>query len=184
MPRKENFSLSSGHFTWLPSAKPLCLLVLLALLAGCGVSDQARQDEIKEKVGGGDYEEAARLAHQYFSDDKRILLVMLEYIGDQKSKADKEAYKDNVVIQDVDWSTDRSGGTVVVGRVLNQGDKIITGFGISIVCKRDGKTVHAVRAAYPGPIPPGMSEAFRREIGGLTGCHDISIDIVDLGLKD
>jgi len=184
MPRKEKFSLSGRHFTWFPSANRLCLLVLLALLAGCGVSDQARQDEIKEKVGCGDYEEAARLAHQYFSLDKRILLVTLEYIADQKSRAIKEAYKNNVVIQDVEWSTNRSGGTVVVGRVLNRGDKIITGFGISIVCKRDGNTVHAARAAYPGPISPGSSEAFRRDIDGLADCHDISIDIVDLGLKD
>jgi len=159
------------------------LLVLRALLAGC-VDDRDRQNEIKEKVRGGDYEEAARLAHQYFSLDKRILLVTLEYIADQKSRAIKEAYKNNVVIQDVEWSTDRSGGTVVVGRVLNQGDKIITGFGISIVCKRDGNTVHAARAAYPGPISPGTSGAFRRDIDGLTDCHDISIDIVDLGLKD
>jgi len=96
--------------------------VLLALLAGC-VDDRDRQNEIKEKVRGGDYEEAARLAHQYFSLDKRILLVTLEYIADQKSRAAKEAYKNNVVIQDVEWSTNRSGGTVVVGRVLNRATK-------------------------------------------------------------
>ncbi len=184
MPRKENFSLSGRHFIWFRSANRLFLLVLLALLAGCGVSDQDRQNEIKAKVGVGDYEEAARLAHEYFSDDKRILLVMLEYIGDQKSKANKEAYKNNVVIQDVEWSKDRSGGTVVVGRVLNLGDKTITGFGISIACKRDGKAVHAARVAYPGPISPGMSKEFRRDIDSLNGCGDISIDIVDLGLKD
>lgn len=183
MPRKEQFPLSGRHLALLLRAQGLFLLLLLALLAGC-VSDQDRQNEIKEKVRVGDYEEAVRLAHQYFSLDKGMLLVTLEYIADQKSKAIKEAYKNNVVIQDVDWSTDQSGGTVVVGKVLNRGDKTITGFGISIACKRDGKAVHAVRAAYSGPISPGMSKEFRRDIDGLTGCQDISIDVVDLGLKD
>ena len=67
-------------------------LILLVLLTGCA-ADEDKQEEIKEKVRAGEHDEAVRLAHEYLGDDKRVLLVMLEYIAYEKGKAVKEAYK-------------------------------------------------------------------------------------------
>ena len=158
-------------------------LILLVLLTGCA-ADEDKQEEIKEKVRAGEHDEAIRLAHEYLGDDKRVLLVMLEYIAYEKGKAVKEAYKKNVVIEDVDWSTDSSGVTAVVGRLLNRGDKTVTGIGMRIACIREGKTVREMRATFPDQIPPGASKAFQRKLDGFTDCHDLSIHIIDLGLKD
>lgn len=67
-------------------------LILFVLLTGCA-ADEDKQEEIKEKVRAGEHDEAVRLAHEYLGDDKRVLLVMLEYIAYEKGKAVKEAYK-------------------------------------------------------------------------------------------
>jgi hypothetical protein len=157
--------------------------IVFVLLTGCA-ADEDKRKEIKEKVRAGEHDEAVRLAHEYLGDDKRVLLVMLEYIAYEKGKAVKEAYKKNVVIEDVDWSTDSSGVTAVVGRLLNRGDKTVTGIGIRIACIREGKTVRGIRATYPDQIPPGASKVFQRKLDGFTDCHDLSIHIIDLGLKD
>jgi hypothetical protein len=84
----------------------------------------------------------------------------------------------------VDWSTDSSGVTAVVGRLLNRGDKTVTGIGIRIACIREGKTVRRIGATYTDQIPPGASKVFQRKLDGFTDCNDLSIHIIDLGLKD
>lgn len=158
-------------------------LILFVLVTGCA-PDENRVEEIKEKVLAGDHDEAVRLAHEYLGDDKRDLLVMLEYIAHEKSKAVEENYKRNVVIEDVKWSTDSSGTTTLVGRLLNRGDNTLTGIGARIDCIREGKTMGEQRFMYPVQILPGGSGAFQHELNGFTDCHDFSIKIINLGVKN
>jgi hypothetical protein len=157
-------------------------LVIFALATGC-TPHQDRQGDIREKVKSGAHEEAARLAHQYFADDKRALLITLEYIADQKNKAVKQAYKKNVVIGDVSLRAEPSDLNKIVGRIMNQGDRTITGFGIKAACKKDGRVVHEVRNRYLIEIAPGMSRTFRCVTDDFADCDDVSVEIIDLGLK-
>jgi hypothetical protein len=157
-------------------------LIVFVLLTGCA-ADEDKQQKIKDKVRAGHYDEAVRSAQEYLGDDKRVLLVMLEYIAYEKGRAEQEAYKKNVAIEDVNWSTDSSGVMVVVGRLENRGDKTVTGMGMRIACIREGKTVRGKRATYRDQIPPGASKAFQLELDGFTDCHDLAIHIIDLGLK-
>jgi len=160
----------------------LAFLVVFALMAGC-TPNADQQREIREKVRGGEHEEAVRLAHKYFADDKRVLLVTLEYIKDQKDKAVKRAYKKNVVIGDVNLQTEPSGVRKVIGRVMNKGNRTITGFGIKAACKKDGRVVHEVRNLYLIEVAPGMSDVFQCGTDGFADCDDVSVEIIDLGLK-
>jgi hypothetical protein len=167
------------------------LLFLLLSAAGCS-QDEEKQSAIREKVRAGDYEEAARWAHQYFDDDKRMLVVMLEYIADQQSKARKGAYNRHVVIQDVQLLHERSDQfyrsesrpDMVIGRLVNRGDKTITGFGLRVACIKDGKTLRETRALFAQAVPPGLSTVFRQPVDGFTDCQDVTIQIIDLGIKD
>jgi len=158
------------------------LLVLFTLMTGC-TADEDHQKEIRDKVRRGEHEEAVNLAHKYFADDKRVLLVTLEYIADQKHKALKKAYIKNVTIEDVDLRTEASGGKKVIGRLVNKGNKTITGFGIKAGCERNGRIVHEVRTRYLADIGPGMSSAFQCEARDLANCDTISVEIIDLGLR-
>ena len=162
--------------------KRLVLLLVFALITGCA-ADEDQQREIREKVKGGEHEEAMRLAHKYFADDKRVLLVTLEYIEDQKDKAVKQAYKKHVIIGDVDLKAKPSGATKVIARVMNQGDRVITGFGIKAACIKDGRVVHEVRNRYLTEIASGMSHMFQYETDDFADCDDVSVEIIDLGLK-
>lgn len=166
-------------------SRSLLLLFLLLPAAGCSKEEEQR-DAIRQKVQAGDYEEATRWAHQYFDDDKRVRLVTLEYIAEQKNKALKEAYKRRVAIQDVQWPSDRvePGSFSVVGRLINQGDKTITGFGLRIACIKDGKAIHETRAVYAQTVLPGFSTEFRQPVDSFSGCQDVTIQIIDLGIKD
>jgi hypothetical protein len=160
----------------------LIFFVVFAVMAGC-TPHEDQQREIREKVRAGEHDEAVRLAHKYFADDKRVLLVTLEFIEDQKDKAVKQAYKKNVVIGDVSLQTEPSGINKVVGRVMNQGHSTITGFGIKASCKKDGRVVHEVRNRYLIDIAPGMSHGFQCATDGFANCDDVSVEIIDLGLK-
>ena len=166
-----------------PIFRVLIFVVLLILTIGC-VKDEDRRDEVRKKVIAGEYEEASRLAKEYFADDKRILLVTQEYIAFEKKKALTEAYKNRLIIENLNWSTDRSGVTGVAGKLLNRGNKTITGFGIKIACRRAGKVVHETRAQWIAEIGPGMYEDFEATIEGLGECEDLVAIVVDLGLKD
>lgn len=161
----------------------LTLLILLIFTTGC-VNDEDRQSEIRNKVVAGEYEEAARLAREYFADDKPTLLIALEYVAFQKTKALKEAYKNCLIIEDVNWSTDRSGATKVTGKLLNKGNKTITGYGIKVVCRQEGKVVHEARARWVAEIGPGEHEDFECIITGFVGCEGVAASVEDLGLKD
>jgi hypothetical protein len=181
----ERMYVSRGRSFFSSGLRGLVFLFLLLPAAGCG-NEEEKRDAIQEKVRAGDYEEAARWAHQYFENDKRILLVTLESIAEQQSKAMKEAYKRRVVIEDVQWPSDKDqhGSPLVVGRLINQGGKTITGFGLRIACMRDAKAIRETRALYVETVPPGLSTVFRQPVDGFTGCQDITIQIVDLGFQD
>jgi len=160
----------------------LISIVLLVLTVGC-VNDEDRQSEIRKKVIAGEYEEAATLAREYFADDKRILLVALEYIAVRKNEALKQAYKNYLIIENLNWSTDRSGVTKVAGTLFNRGNKTITGFGIKAVCTREGQVVHEARARWVAEIGPGMYENFECMIEGHDDCEDLTARVEDLGVK-
>ncbi len=132
----------------------------------------------------GEYEEAEKLAYKYFADDKRVMLVTLEYIAHQKDKALKEAYKVNVSIDEVRWSIDPSGVTTVLSRFVNRGNRTITGLGIKVGLLKGGRLVHEVRASYLLEVGPSSSGPFQCRIEALADFDDISIDIIDLGFKD
>ena len=161
----------------------LIFVVLLGLTIGC-VNDENKQSEIRKKVIAGEYEEAATLAQKYFADDKRILLVTLEYIAVQKNKALKKAYRKHLIIENLNWSTDRSGVTKVAGKLLNSGNKTITGFGIKAACRREGRVVREARGRWISEIGPGVYEDFECMVEGLGDCDDLTATVEDLGLKD
>ena len=160
----------------------LISVVLLVFTVGC-VNDEDRQSEIRKKVSAGEYEEAATLAREYFADDKQVLLVALEYIAVRKKEALKQAYKNDLTIENLNWSTDRSGVTKVAGTLFNRGNKTITGFGIKAVCTRGGQVVREARARLVAEIGPGRHENFKCMIEGLDGCEDLTARVEDLGLK-
>ena len=165
-----------------PKAQGLVFVFLLCFVPGC-VNDEDRQTEIRQKVIAGECEEARKLAHEYFADDKRILLVTLEYIATQEKKALREAYKNNVLIENLRWSTDGSGVVKVSGRLRNRGDKTITGFGNRAACARTGEVVRTVPAGRLANIQPGMYEDFEFIIKGFKDCDDITAHVIDVGLK-
>jgi len=162
------------------------MVVFFALLfiIGC-VYDDDKKEEIKEKVRIGRHEEAERLAHTYFDADKLILMVMLEYIADQKDKAIKKAYKDNLLIDDWEWWIDRQGLTKVAGRVIHKGDKSISGFGIKIYYIRNEEVIDVATVTKAGEIEPGMYKEFEHtHQSSLYHYDEISLDILDFGIKD
>lgn len=161
----------------------LIFVLLLFLTVGCS-DDLNRQDEIRRKVIAGEYEEAELLAHKYFADDKGILLITLEYIAVQKDKAHKKAYTKHVKIENLHWSTDPSGDTRVAGKLLNTGDKTITGFGIKAVCRSGGEVIREARARRIAEIRPGAYEDFEWMIEGWEDCDDLTAIVENLGLKD
>jgi hypothetical protein len=162
--------------------KKIIWIVLFVLPAGCLV-DQGKEEEIKAKARAGEYDEAARLAHEYLGDDKRILLVMLEYIAYEKNRGEKERYKEKLRVEDVNWSTDTSGVAKVVGRFVNRGKKTVTGIGVRFACMREGQAIHRKLATYSLEIQGNMSKAFQEKLDGFHDCDDISITVIDLGLK-
>jgi hypothetical protein len=161
----------------------LILLVLLVLILGC-TGDEKRQSEIREKVLAGQHEEAVRLAHEYFADDKRILLVTLEYIAAQKKKALSQAYRSSVLIEELAWFEEGSGAAKIAGRLFNRGSRAVTGLGIRAQCRREGKVVREVRALCVAEIEPGAREDFECVIKGFVDCDDITAELVEVGLRE
>lgn len=158
-------------------------MVLLIAAVGCA-NGENRQEEIRKKVNAGEYEAAARLAQAYFADDKRTLLVALEYIAVQEKKALKKAYTNLLIIENLNWSTDRPGVTKVSGKLVNTGNKTITGFGIKAACRRDGGVVHEARARWVAEIGPDMNRDFEFIMEGVEGCQDLTATVEDLGLRN
>jgi hypothetical protein len=159
------------------------VLLFLVLFTGC-VSDEERQREIREKAEAGQYEEAERLAFEYFAADKLLLLISLEYIADKKDKALKRAYKHIFLIDDWDWAKDRDGRVKVDGRVVNQGDRTVTGFAIRIEYVKNGEVIDRVAFTESEEIKPGMYKEFERTKYGLSDCDQVFIDVVDFAIKN
>ena len=167
--------------------KSLCrimfVLISLFLCSGC-VSDEERQREIRGKAEVGEYEEAERLAFKYFAADKLLLLISLEYINDQKTKALKRFYKDNLLVDEWEWKEGRDGLITVDGRVINQGDRTVTGFAIRIEYMKKGKVIDRVIVTENKEIMPATYQKFEHTKRCLKGCDEVSVDIVDFAIKE
>ena len=161
----------------------MLVLISLFLCSGC-VSDKERQREIREKTEVGEYEEAERLAFKYFAADKLLLLISLEYINDQKTKALKRFYKDNLLVDEWEWKEVGYGHIKVDGRVINQGDRTVTGFAIKIEYIRKGKVIDRVILTETKEIMPAMYQQFEHTKRSLKGCDEVSVDIVDFAIKE
>jgi len=151
--------------------------------SGC-VSDEERQREIREKAAIGEYEEAERLALKYFAADKLLLLISLEYINDQQTKALKGFYKDNLFVDEWEWKEVRDGLIAVDGRVINQGHRTVTGFAIKIEYMKKGKVIDRVIVTENKEIMPDTYQQFEHMKRCLKGCDEVSVDIVDFAIKE
>lgn len=167
--------------------KSLCrimfVLISLFLCSGC-VSDEERQREIRGKAEVGEYEEAKRLAFKYFAADKLLLLTSLEYINNQKTKALKRFYKDNLLVDEWEWKEVRDGYIKVDGRVINQGDRTVTGFAIKIEFMKKGKVIDRAIVTENKEIMPATHQQFEHTKRCLKGCDEVSVDIVDFAIKE
>jgi len=159
------------------------VLISLFLCSGC-VSDEDRQGEIREKAKAGGYEEAERLAFKYFAADKLLLLISLEYINDQKTKALKEFYKDNLLVDEWEWKEVGYGLINVDGRVINQGDRTVTGFAIKIEYMKKGKVIDRVILTETKEIMPATYQQFEHTKRCLKSCDEVSVYIVDFAIKE
>ncbi len=161
----------------------MLVLISLFLCSGC-VSDEERQREIRGKAEVGEYEEAERLAFKYFAADKLLLLISLEYINDQKTKALKRFYKDNLLVNEWKWKEVRDGLITVDGRVINQGDRTVTGFAIKIEYMKKGKVIDRAILTETEEIMPATCQQFEHTKRCLQGCDEVSVDIVDFAIKE
>ena len=159
------------------------VLMSLFLCSGC-VSDEKRQREIREKAEVGEYEEAERLAFKYFEADKVLLLIGLEYINVQKTEALKGLYKDNLLVDELEWNEVGNSYIKVDGRVINQGDRTVTGFAIKIEYMKNGKVIDRVIFTETKEIIPATYQQFERTHRCLKGCDEVSVDIVDFAIKE
>jgi hypothetical protein len=159
------------------------VLMSLFLCSGC-VSDEDRQREIREKTKAGEYEEAERLAFKYFAADKLFLLTSLEYINDQKTKTLKEFYNDNLLVDEWEWNEVGDGYIKVNGRVMNQGDRTVTGFAIKIECMKNSKMIDRIIFTETKEIMPATFQQFEHTQRCLNGCDEVSVDIVDFAIKE
>lgn len=159
------------------------VLMSLFLCSGC-VSDEERQREIREKAEVGEYEEAERLAFKYFEADKLLLLIGLEYINVQKTEALKGLYKDNLLVDELEWNEVGNSYIKVDGRVINQGDRTVTGFAIKIEYMKNGKVIDRVIFTETKEIIPATYQQFERTHRCLKGCDEVSVDIVDFAIKE
>jgi hypothetical protein len=168
-------------------AKPLFFVVFalffLALCTGW-VSDEDRQREIREKADAGEFEEAKRLAIEYFAADKLLLMVSLEYIAGQKEKALKNVYHHNFLIIDCDRREDENGRMVVNITVLNSGDKTVTGFAVRIDCVKNGKMINWGIFAKTEEIGPGTYKTFEQAKSGHKDCDELSVHLIDFAVRD
>jgi len=166
-----------------PLFRMMIVLISLFFCSGC-VSDEERQREIREKAKIGEYEEAERLALKYFAADKLLLLISLEYINDQKTKALKRFYKDNLLVDEWEWKEVGYGHIKIDGRVINQGDRTVTGFAIKIEYMKKGKVIDRVFLTETEEIMPATYQQFGHTKCCLQGCDEVSVDIVDFAIKE
>ena len=165
-----------------PLFRMMLVLISLFLCSGC-VSDEERQSEIRGKAEVGEFEEAERLAFKYFAADKLFLLISLEYINDQKTKALKRVYKDNLLVDEWEWKEVGYGLIKVDGRVINQGDRTVTGFAIEIEYMKKGKVIDRVIVTENKEIMPATYQKFEHTKRCLKGCDEVFVDIVDFAIK-
>jgi len=163
---------------------PALLISLLAFAtAGCGEDVEGKR-KIDERVRTGQYKEAVRLAHKYFEADKLLLLTNLEYIADKREKALKHNYRKSLLIHDWSWERQDRNLIRVAGKLVNMGNMAITGFSIRIKCMRHGQAACRVTIAVKGEVGPGMVGRF----AGTGRCpedyDDVSIEVLDFGLKE
>ena len=162
--------------TWLLSA------LVLVLFFGCD-GDELKERMIREKLNAGQYDEAEQLARQYFADDKLVLLTTLSAIAERRDKFIKEAYRERLFIDRWDWSVDGNGLTKIAGRIINTGDKTVSGFALRIRYLKDGKAVRAVTHTKASNIDPGGSHDFVLRDAWLHPYDKLLIEIQDFALK-
>ena len=161
----------------------LVLLAFAFLGAGCGTDVEGKR-KIDEKIEAGQYEEAVKLAHKYFSADKLLLLSNLEYIAYRREKSLKNEYKKNLSLQVCSWENKETGSIYVAGKVFNAGEMTITGFSIKITCIQNGEAVGSASIFEKGHILPGKEGKFTGSKPCLQDHDGVSIEILDFGLME
>jgi hypothetical protein len=158
------------------------LLLFLFMVTGCTADEQIKE-EIRNHVRQGRYEEAERKAREFFADDKLELFVLLEYI-DQKRRADvRTQYLKRLTITRWQWWSDDGGRVIIAGEVLNEGDRTVRVLAFMIECLKEGTVTRFQRVRSPVELPPGMSGKFEIRESGLSGCDDVSLTLIDLGVE-
>lgn len=138
---------------------------------------------IKDKLNAGHYDEAEQLARQYFASDKLLLLTTLSLIAERREKAAKESYRQKLIIDRWEWSTDGGGLTRIAGTIVNNGDKTISGFALRVRYFKDGKGVGAVTHTEALPIDPGGTHDFVIRDASPHSFDSLRIELQDFALK-
>lgn len=158
------------------------LIVLLGLFLGCD-SDESKEREIRDKLSLGQFDEAERLAREYFADDKLLLLTSLSSIAQLREKAAKEAYKEKLRILRWDSTAEGNEATKISGRLMNAGDRTVSGFALRMTYLKEGKVLKVVTHTRVQDIHPGRSGDFVFLDSGSPLYDELLLEIQDFALK-
>lgn len=165
--------------TWGPVFSALSMVVII----GCS-SNEVKQKEIREKVESARYEEALDLAHEYFKNDKSLLLASLAYICEHKDRDLKEAYRSRLRIDHYDWWKDRYGFIRVIGRIINGGGKNISGFAVKIEFLQTGTVIHTSTLTEIKLINAGAFREFEYRKSAPENCDQVKVELTEFAFKD
>ena len=158
------------------------LVIVLGLFLGCD-SDELKERKIRDKLSLGQFDEAERLAREYFADDKLLLLTSLSSIAELREKALKEAYKEKLHILHWDSSIEGKGATRITGRLKNTGDRAVSGFALRMTYFKEGKVLKVVTHTQVQDIDPGGSSDFVFQDSALHGYDKRLLEVQDFALR-
>jgi len=158
------------------------LILLLAPFSGCD-SDEIKEKEIRDKLSLGQFDEAERLAREYFADDKLLLLTSLSSIAELREKAAREAYEEKLRILRWDSSIEGNGATRISVRLMNSGDRTVSGFALRVTYLKEGKVLKVVTHTRVHDINPGRSGDFVFMDSGSPPYDKLLLEIQDFAMK-
>lgn len=154
----------------------------LALFSGCSDDERLKQ-EIREDAKAGRFDEAAAKAREHFATDKLTLMVLLETIAIDRDRTEKDAYRRHLLFEAVVWEK-TDAGVSLSARVLNSGDRTLTGYGIKATLLQDAVRQESFFFSQIERIPPGGFVAFQHERKTKATFDQVRLEIHDFGLEE
>lgn len=160
----------------------LAAVLCATLLWGCS-DDERFKDEIRAEVSAGRFKEAEAKARDRFAADKLNLMVMLEYIDVERSKREKDAYRQNLQFEKVHWKRTADGTALLSATLRNSGGKTLTGFGVKATLMVDGAARKSVSFSRTVTLPPGDCISFHHELS-VPRFDQVHLELLDFGLDE